>query len=123
MKTVAHIVLAFTILLHGMVYSVIQGNFLLNKTELIERYCINKAKVEMSCEGKCYLSKKLKEAKANQENQATDEITLEFGEYLAVRTIVLSGVSRDEFLISTGSFLRLDRYSSPDFGIFSPPKI
>lgn len=123
MKTVAHIVLALTILMHGMVYSVIQGNFLLNKTELIQRFCINKAKVEMACEGKCYLSKKLKEAKDKQENQSSDEITLEFGEYLAGCTFVLSMVARDEFLISNDSFLRLDRYSSPDFGIFSPPKI
>jgi hypothetical protein len=67
--------------------------------------------------------KKAERSERQTGNQATDEITLEFGEYLAVRTIVLSGVSRDEFLISTGSFLRLDRYSSPDFGIFSPPKI
>lgn len=123
MKSFSHIALALTILLHGMVYSVIQGNFLLNKTELIQRFCINKAKVEMACEGKCYLSKKLKEAKDKQENQSSEEIIQEFGEYLAVRTIVLSIAARDEFLISTSGFLRLDRYSSPDFGIFSPPKI
>jgi len=31
----------------------------LNLTEVIEKYCINKDKPELNCDGKCYLSEKL----------------------------------------------------------------
>jgi hypothetical protein len=32
----------------------------MNQAEITEKYCVNKAKMNMHCDGKCYLSKQLK---------------------------------------------------------------
>lgn len=35
-------------------------NWKVNQVEITEKYCVNKAKMNMHCDGKCYLSKQLK---------------------------------------------------------------
>ena len=35
-------------------------NWKMNQAEITEKYCVNKAKMNMHCDGKCYLSKQLK---------------------------------------------------------------
>ncbi len=35
-------------------------NWKVNQAEITEKYCVNKAKMNMHCDGKCYLSKQLK---------------------------------------------------------------
>ena len=35
-------------------------NWKINQVEITEKYCVNKAKMNMHCDGKCYLSKQLK---------------------------------------------------------------
>lgn len=47
----------------------IRGAYLLNKDFIARVLCINKEKPKMQCEGKCYLSKKLKEQE-QQDQQA-----------------------------------------------------
>ncbi len=41
----------------------------LNKSYITENLCENKAKSEMHCAGKCYLSKKLAKSNENQDSQ------------------------------------------------------
>lgn len=43
--------------------------FYVNQDTLSKKYCVNKYRPEMHCNGKCYLSKKIKAAEEKQEQQ------------------------------------------------------
>ena len=74
-KTWLHIALILLILLNGMGYTLIQAHFYMDREQITALYCINKDKPELECDGKCELSKRLSEAKNQNESEA--EITLE----------------------------------------------
>lgn len=38
--------------------------FFMNRGKIAEKYCVNKSRPSLKCNGKCYLSKKMKEAAA-----------------------------------------------------------
>jgi hypothetical protein len=40
-------------------------SYTLNKAYIIKEYCINKAKPELKCDGKCYLKKQIERENAN----------------------------------------------------------
>lgn len=44
--------------------------FFANQKFLAQKHCINKAKPQLKCDGKCFLAKKIKEAEQNEEKQA-----------------------------------------------------
>jgi len=44
-------------------------NYSLNKAEIIEKFCKNKDKPILKCEGKCHLKKQLAKAAENEEEQ------------------------------------------------------
>src|SRR6185437_2100464 len=46
----------------------------LNKTEITEKYCVNKDKPQMHCCGKCLLKKKLAEDEEKQKSPAMPDI-------------------------------------------------
>lgn len=56
-------------------YTLIQAHFYMDREQITALYCINKDKPELECDGKCELSKRLSEAKNQNESEA--EITLE----------------------------------------------
>ncbi|MDF2156512.1 hypothetical protein [Algoriphagus sp. CAU 1675] len=74
-KTWLYIALILLILLNGMGYTLIQVHFYMDREQITALYCVNKDKPEMECNGKCELSKRLFEAKDQNESEA--EITLE----------------------------------------------
>jgi hypothetical protein len=43
-------------------------NWKINQAEITEKYCENKAKKEMKCNGKCYLAKQLKLQEDNEQS-------------------------------------------------------
>ena len=43
--------------------------FKINQDFITARYCVNKDKPQMHCEGRCVLAKKLKQAEQNEEKQ------------------------------------------------------
>lgn len=45
--------------------------YYLNKSYIAANFCENKAKVELKCDGKCYLKKKLLAAEVNMPNEAS----------------------------------------------------
>ena len=65
MKVVTTIFLTITIFLQTFSTYIIQADFFLNRSYIAKNLCVNREKPRMQCNGKCYLSKKLKE----QENQ------------------------------------------------------
>jgi len=57
----------FAILSQSLVKSIIVVHYQVNKTAITKKYCENKAKPKMHCDGKCHLKKQLqKEEKREQ---------------------------------------------------------
>jgi hypothetical protein len=52
-------------------------NYQLNKAEITRKYCENKAKPMLNCNGKCHLAKQL----AKQQKQEEQSNTIDFGKY------------------------------------------
>mgnify|MGYP001487896744 CR=1 FL=1 len=48
--------------------------FYANRAYITKQLCVNKAKPELKCGGKCYLSKKLKEAEEQQNEQSSQQL-------------------------------------------------
>lgn len=55
--------------------SFIRLSYEINKLDIIERFCINKEKVEYSCEGKCHLMSQLE--KSDQKSPSGDNHLIE----------------------------------------------
>lgn len=54
-------------------YTGIQFDYLLNQSEIIDLFCINKDKPEMQCNGKCHLKKQFEELADKTESPANPE--------------------------------------------------
>jgi hypothetical protein len=52
-------------------------NYQINKAEITRKYCENKAKPMLNCNGKCHLAKQLVE----QQKQEEQSNTIDFGKY------------------------------------------
>lgn len=69
-----------------MVYSVIVGNYVINKQEIVDKFCVNKAMPEMQCDGKCYLAQQLQEEKEKKNGESQHFFSLDFGLYVSCDT-------------------------------------
>jgi len=69
LKISLHIFLSLIIVLNGMMYSVIQADFHLNRKEIKALFCINQDQPELECNGKCELGRRLDQAQDQEENQ------------------------------------------------------
>ncbi|MBW3466833.1 hypothetical protein [Arthrospiribacter ruber] len=83
LKSLLYIAMAALLVLNGMVYSLIQGSYELNKATIIENFCINKTKPELKCDGKCYLAQQLKAEREKQEQNSQHSFSLDFGQFIA----------------------------------------
>ena len=45
-------------------------NFIVNQSTIAQKYCVNKAKPKLHCDGKCHLKKQLKEEDKKENIQA-----------------------------------------------------
>lgn len=68
LKSCLHIFLSPVIVLNGMMYSVIQADFHLNRKEIAALFCINQDRPELECNGKCELDRRLDQAQDKDEN-------------------------------------------------------
>lgn len=75
LKSSLHIFLSPVIVLNGMMYSVIQADFHLNRKEITALFCINQDRPELECNGKCELDRRLDQAQDKDENH--QEFTFE----------------------------------------------
>lgn len=112
---------ALIVVLQPMNQAFIFLNYNLNKTYITEQLCINKAKPQMHCEGKCHLRKQLQKDEEEQKKEPRD-----LKEYSQVIY----------FFENVGSALKLPAgvktifapemkfiYSSSPLNIFHPPTI
>lgn len=94
-----------------------------NKAMIIELFCINKDKVELTCNGKCHLKTLLEESKPDAEYPIpipSLEDKLPFTVDLNV--IVKSGLLKLEDYLNHSLYYKLNYSYFPFFTIFHPPK-
>lgn len=59
LQKIAVFILLFSIIAKPLYVSSIYGNYFLDVDGFIKKYCVNKKKVELKCNGKCELAKQL----------------------------------------------------------------
>ncbi|WP_374164567.1 hypothetical protein [Arcticibacter sp. MXS-1] len=66
------ILLIIAVISSGLTKCLIFASFSLNQKYIAEKYCVNKDKPWLHCEGKCFLMKKLKQAEEKEQKQERD---------------------------------------------------
>jgi hypothetical protein len=122
MKAFAALFLVVVFLLQCSMKMGIVAYYHFNKEYITANFCENKANVNMKCNGKCYLNKKIK-AQEQQENKVPSllkeikEVTLFVSHYS------ISLPANDTIPRGSVHMAYLDKsYSSPVAGIFQPPQ-
>ncbi len=122
-KGLLHIAFSLLVLLNGMSYSIIQGQFYLQRDRIAELFCINQDKPELQCDGKCELSKRL--SKAKEKENSPKAITLK--ELNLVFTIPSSTTLNKTSAVATNNkhsqAFTLLKFPIRDFDFFHPPRI
>lgn len=95
--------------------------YYLNTDYIVEFFCINKEKPELSCSGKCFLSSELEKQQDNQKDLPAS--VKEKGDIQFVAEEPASLVYMETTAGNTTSTLSYMRYFSQDFceDIFHPP--
>ncbi len=62
--------MTFSIIAQGMVNLALCAYYQINKNEIAAKFCVNKNKPMMHCNGQCYLGKQLKKAEENEKRQS-----------------------------------------------------
>lgn len=120
MKVVTTIFLTITIFLQTFSTYIIQADFFLNRSYIAKNLCVNREKPRMQCNGKCYLSKKLKE----QENQ-DQQVPVSKNEQFNIQPFF---VPAPFLLVNTGTAIKMKYFIKNDqavasfsHSIFHPP--
>ena len=77
MKSISSILIVLSFLAFNLKEGVLVSFYQLNKEYITKTYCVNKAKPELKCDGKCHLKKMLKKSKKT-EQESFPEGTLEY---------------------------------------------
>jgi hypothetical protein len=113
------ILLIATIFIQTFSAYIIKADYILNRTFISNTLCVNKEKPEMHCEGKCYLNKKLKQDKQDQQAPVSKNEQLTIQPFFVPELFSLPGTV---FLTNPTFFIKDEglAYSSSN-SIFHPP--
>ena len=121
-KALIHISLSLVILLNGLVFSVLQMDFTINRAYIIENFCVNKDKPMLHCDGQCFLAEKLKKAQDQKENQAGGiEFNRDFGIFI-LQEASISFTTLPSTTLNHGTSYQEAYRVSQLVDIFHPPK-
>lgn len=97
------------------------GYFHLNRAEITRLHCVNKSKPELYCEGKCYLTEKLRKAEET-ERKLAELLLMKDGDFEVRPTgfPTFPGYSPERWKICTGDFFPKEKAALP--GVFQPPE-
>lgn len=123
LKQISAVVFVGLILFRSMVIPVIFLDYELHKEYIIDNFCVNKNKPEMNCDGKCYLAKKLNEAREKEAKSAFSSylFTMEchFSPYeISLKYIPLYFYSKT----SPSYFIKNLSLQNTLFSFFRPPR-
>lgn len=116
------IVLIALVVLQSSMKWVIVAYYQLNKSYIANNLCQNKAKPQLKCNGKCYLTKKLKaqdkqEQKSNSVLKAVEYVAQSIHYAVPASPVVYKNTTQ----VHTGYSIAY--YKSPDLSIFQPPRL
>lgn len=74
MKTLSALILLFAFSLQTFYTAGVTVWFFANQKILAKKHCVNKARPQLKCDGKCFLAKKIKEAEQKEEKQAPFQV-------------------------------------------------
>jgi hypothetical protein len=119
LKILATILLTFSIFIQTFSTFIIQADFFLNRTYIAKNLCVNRDKPTMHCNGKCYLSKKLKDQEKQDQsplskNERFDAQPFFIPQFFILKTAVV--ICKPRYFIKNENTVS----SFPQF-IFHPP--
>lgn len=119
LKIFATIFLTFSIFIQTFSTFIIQADFFLNRSYIAKNLCVNRDKPMMHCNGKCYLSKKLKDQEKQDQSPVskTEKFDVQpffIPQLFSVKTAVV--ISKPQYFIGNENVVS----SFPRF-IFHPP--
>lgn len=119
MKPFIAILLASLIVVQSASKLAVVINFELNKGLIIAKFCENKAKPKMRCNGKCHLKKQLQkeDKKEKQQNPVKDKSEIQF--FSESFIVIDKRYSEKQETYAFSTFL--SHYSSYLLSVFHPP--
>ena len=117
------IILVLVMLLQSSIRSVYVAYYQINQDYIASVLCINKAKPASSCNGKCYLSKKMKEQEKQEQSipsvlKGLEEVVLYFTSFhLSIKPIFSEATQ-----IASLDAYQMHAYTSPIDFIIQPPQ-
>jgi hypothetical protein len=99
----------------------ILADYNLNKTSISKKYCENKAKPKMHCDGKCHLKKQLKKEEKKEQAPNSKESKEKF-ESLTGKDFSYSFKIPDPLNRKSGTAYFFSLISSSPQGLLQPPK-
>ena len=123
MKKGLIIVLVMVMLLQSSIRSIYVAYYQINQDYIAAVLCINKAKPASACNGKCYLSKKMKDQERQEQTIPTmlkglKEVILYFSPF----NVSLTPVFSEEAQIVSLDAYQMHAYTSPADFIIQPPQ-
>lgn len=117
------IVLVLVMLLQSSIRSIYVAYYQINQEYIAAVLCINKAKPASTCNGKCYLSKKMKEQEQQEQSipsvlKGLKEVVL----YFSDAHVSVSPVFAEEAQIALLDAYQMHAYKSPADFIIQPPQ-
>ena len=121
MKAVFAYLLAALVLLQTFSRELLVVDFALNQATITARFCVNKARPELHCDGKCYFAKQLKKQE-ERENKAPNPLK-ERLEMLPAAFSVWQPQSASGLAVASPRYAGLvpGRYAAPLGALFQPP--
>lgn len=98
--------------------------FYSNQKRIADKYCINKNKPKLHCNGKCYLSKKLKQVNQteNTNSQSQDPVSIKIKADPFVLTLINIGKSEQYLTLNRfETYPEIIHSSNISLDIFHPP--
>lgn len=123
MKSIFAYLLVSLVLLQTLSREVLLVDFTLHRTELATRFCVNKARPLLHCDGKCYFAKLAKKQEQRQSQSASSlKERLEMLP-VAFRSLVPAAPARWRRVApSYGPYRAAGTYGCVVWGIFRPPQ-
>ncbi|WP_010522401.1 hypothetical protein [Aquimarina agarivorans] len=87
------IILIIVIAIRPILFVGIVGNYSLNINEIIEKYCINKDKPQLKCNGQCHLRKQLSVTGSSNKEKHSNKIEVA----LAIPIVFFEAISQIDF--------------------------
>ncbi|MFM7023048.1 MAG: hypothetical protein ACKOXB_08720 [Flavobacteriales bacterium] len=109
------------VLSQGLIKSFILVNYELNKTAITNKYCENKAKPKMHCDGKCHLKKQLKKEEKREKSPLSDNSKEQYEVQFFIDFPQLSSIHPPSAENHLSNYSFSLKTTSPG-SIFHPPK-